>query len=55
VVALAIRQLRVRDKQTLLGVGWAVLQPVVGVVVFSLIFGDLAGLQSDGFRTRSSL
>ena len=38
----------VRYKQTVLGVAWAVLQPVFSMVIFSFIFGRLAGLPSDG-------
>lgn len=47
-VALALKTLRVRYKQTIFGVSWAVLQPVIAVIVFSLIFGRLAGLPTDG-------
>jgi len=46
--ALTSRQLRVRYKQTALGVVWVVLQPIVTVVVFTLIFNRLAGLPSQG-------
>ncbi len=46
--ALASRQLRVRYKQTALGVVWVVLQPIVTVVVFTLVFNRLAGLPSQG-------
>jgi lipopolysaccharide transport system permease protein len=45
---LAVKQFKIRYKQTVLGVAWAVFQPLVGVVVFSLIFGHFAGLPSDG-------
>jgi lipopolysaccharide transport system permease protein len=45
---LAWRDVRVRYKQTVLGVGWAVVQPAVTIVVFSLIFGRLAKVPSDG-------
>ena len=45
---LAWRDLKVRYKQTLLGVGWAVLQPVMYMVVFTLFFGRLAGLYAEG-------
>jgi lipopolysaccharide transport system permease protein len=41
---LAWRQIRVRYKQTLLGVVWAVMQPLVTMVVFSVFFGKLAGV-----------
>lgn len=42
------RDLRVRYKQTVLGAGWAVLQPLMLMVVFSIFFGRLAKLPSDG-------
>ena len=42
------REIKVRYKQTALGVAWAVLQPVMTMVVFSVIFGRLAGLPSEG-------
>jgi lipopolysaccharide transport system permease protein len=45
---LTVRDVKLRYKQTLLGVAWAVLQPVLSVVVFTLFFGRLAGLGSDG-------
>jgi len=40
---LALRDIQVRYKQTLLGAGWAVLQPVVTMVIFSVLFGLLLG------------
>ena len=43
------RELKVRYKQTALGVFWALLQPFLTMVVFSLIFGRFANLPSDGF------
>ena len=45
---LTWRNLKVRYKQTVLGVGWAVLQPFLTMVVFSIFFGNLAGIPSDG-------
>jgi lipopolysaccharide transport system permease protein len=45
---LAWRDIKVRYKQTALGVLWAVLQPVLAMVVFSVLFGRLARLPSDG-------
>lgn len=45
---LVWREVKVRYKQTVLGVAWAVLQPVLTMVVFSLFFGHLAGMPSDG-------
>ena len=45
---LVLRELTVRYRQTILGVVWAVLQPVLSMVIFSLIFGRLAKVPSDG-------
>lgn len=42
------RDIKVRYKQTALGAGWAVLQPLLGMIVFTFIFGRLAGMPSDG-------
>jgi lipopolysaccharide transport system permease protein len=42
------RDLKVRYAQTILGFGWAVLQPFTQVVVFSIFFGRLAHLDSEG-------
>ena len=44
---LAWRDIKVRYKQTALGAAWAVLQPLLTMVVFSVIFGYLAGLPSE--------
>lgn len=46
--SFAIKDLKVRYKQTVFGVAWAVLQPVLAVLLFSVIFGRLAGLPADG-------
>ncbi len=45
---LAWRDVSARYKQTVIGVGWAVIQPVATMIVFSVFFGRLAGVQSDG-------
>jgi lipopolysaccharide transport system permease protein len=45
---LVWRSLKIRYKQTALGAAWAVIQPVLIMVVFTLVFGRLAGLASDG-------
>ena len=42
------RDLKVRYKQTAIGVGWAVLQPVITMIVFTAIFGRFAKIPSDG-------
>jgi len=45
---LAWRDVKVRYKQTVLGVLWVVLQPLLTMAVFTLLFGRLAHLPSDG-------
>jgi lipopolysaccharide transport system permease protein len=42
------RDLKVRYRQTVIGVLWAVLQPFLTMVIFSVFFGRLAGVPSDG-------
>ena len=44
---LVWRDVKVRYKQTVLGAAWAVLQPLLAMIVFTLIFGRLAKLPSD--------
>jgi len=45
---LAWRDVKVHYKQAALGVAWAVLQPLLTMIVFSIVFGRLAGLPSEG-------
>jgi len=45
---LVWRDIKVRYKQTLLGAAWVVIQPIVTMVIFSIVFGKLANLPSDG-------
>jgi lipopolysaccharide transport system permease protein len=45
---LTWRDVKVRYKQTMLGVAWAILQPLLMMVIFSLVFGRVAGMPSDG-------
>ena len=47
-LAFAVSALRVRYKQAAFGIAWAVLQPLLAVIIFSVVFGRLAGLPSDG-------
>lgn len=42
------RDLKVRYKQTLLGAAWAILKPFLTMIVFTIFFGNLAGVPSDG-------
>jgi lipopolysaccharide transport system permease protein len=44
---LAWRDVRVRYKQTILGAGWAVVQPFIQMVVFTVVFGTLLKVQTD--------
>jgi lipopolysaccharide transport system permease protein len=43
------REIKVRYKQTAIGVSWAVLQPFMMMVIFAVIFGNFAKIPSDGF------
>lgn len=45
---LTWRDLKVRYKQTALGAGWAILQPVLSMIVFSIFFGGLLSVPSEG-------
>jgi lipopolysaccharide transport system permease protein len=45
---LALRDLKLRYKQTFFGVAWAIIQPLAGVAIFSVVFGHLAKVPSDG-------
>ncbi len=47
-LVLALRDLKVRYKQTVLGLAWVILQPLAAVVIFTLIFGRLADIPSEG-------
>ena len=42
------RDIKIRYKQTVMGISWAIIQPVFTMVIFSLFFGQLAGVPSDG-------
>lgn len=45
---LTWRDVKIRYKQTLLGAAWAILQPLLTMVIFSVVFGRLAHLPSEG-------
>ena len=45
---LTLRDIQVRYKQAALGASWAILQPLCTMILFTLLFGRLAGLPSDG-------
>jgi len=46
--AFAVKDLRVRYKQTFFGVAWAVFQPLISVLIFTVVFGRVAHLSTDG-------
>jgi len=45
---LAWRDVSVRYKQTVIGILWALLRPFITMVIFTIVFGRLAKLPSDG-------
>ena len=45
---LVLRDIKVRYKQTVLGIAWSVLQPFLTMVIFTIFFGRLAKVPSDG-------
>ena len=48
VLILALRNVKIRYKQTVLGVGWAVLQPLAAVAIFTVVMRRLANVPSEG-------
>src|SRR5450755_3146235 len=47
-IILAMRDVKLRYKQTALGVVWVILQPLIAALIFAVIFGRFANLPSDG-------
>jgi lipopolysaccharide transport system permease protein len=45
---LTLRDIKVRYKQTVLGILWAIIQPLFMMIIFTFFFGRLAGIPSDG-------
>lgn len=45
---LTWRDIKVRYKQTALGAAWALIQPLFTMIIFTIFFGKLAGVKSDG-------
>jgi len=45
---LVWRDVKVRYKQTVIGAGWVILQPLLTMVIFTVVFGHLAKIPSDG-------
>jgi lipopolysaccharide transport system permease protein len=48
VLILALRNIKIRYKQTVLGVGWAIVQPLAGVAIFTIVMHRLANVPSEG-------
>jgi lipopolysaccharide transport system permease protein len=48
-LVLTMRDIKVRYKQTVLGAAWAILQPFMTMIVFTIFFGHLAKMPSDGY------
>lgn len=46
---LTMRDIKVRYKQTVLGAAWAIIRPFITMVIFSVVFGQLAKMPSDGY------
>ena len=46
---MVMRDIKVRYKQTVMGVTWSIIQPVTTMVIFTVIFGKLAKIPSDGY------
>src|SRR6266478_7191717 len=45
---LVWRDVKVRYKQTVIGIGWAILQPLMSMLLFTIVFGNFANIPSDG-------
>jgi len=45
---LAWKQVKIRYKQTAMGAAWAIIQPLATMLIFTFVFGDIAGMPSDG-------
>lgn len=48
ITTLGMRDVKLIYKQTLLGVAWVILQPLIGAAIFTFVFGVLAGMPSEG-------
>ncbi len=45
---LIVRELKIRYKQAAIGVGWAIIQPILAVLIFTVIFGQFAKIDTGG-------
>ena len=44
---LALKDIKVRYKQTALGIAWVIIQPLIAAGIFSIVFGKVAGIPTD--------
>jgi lipopolysaccharide transport system permease protein len=49
VVTIGIRDIKSKYAQSVLGIGWAIIQPLIGLIILSLVFGNLLHIDSAGF------
>jgi len=47
-IFLVWRDIKTRYSQSILGIGWAIIQPVFSMIVFTIVFGNLAKINSEG-------
>jgi lipopolysaccharide transport system permease protein len=52
---LTWKQIKTKYKQTAIGIGWAVLQPLITTIIFALLFYNVAGLSTGGIEPYSFL
>jgi lipopolysaccharide transport system permease protein len=52
---LSWRDILVRYKQTVIGIFWAIIRPLLQMIILTFVFGNLARMGSDGLRWHASL
>jgi len=45
---LVLRDIKIIYKQSVLGVGWAIIKPLITVLIYTVIFGEIANMRTDG-------
>ena len=45
---MVLKEIKILYKQTILGFSWAVIRPFFSMIIFSIVFGNLANVPSDG-------
>jgi len=46
--SLVLRDIKIGYKQSVLGVGWAIIKPLITVLIYTVIFGEIANMRTDG-------